>query len=81
MANFVENSCKNMWVSSRKTLEKLCEKLYFKLFACKTISFPQVFPRLLTAFFTFFSPLFIPKLFHFSTKSITTIINKNLERI
>ena len=80
MAKSVENLCKILFNSQRKTFVKLREQLLTKNFTCKTSIFPQTFTVIHTALFTTILYLFAPKLFHFSTKPITITINNLLER-
>lgn len=80
MAKNVQNPCKTMLKSLRKTRANFCSKNKFFILLVQNSTFPPTFPYFPTYFPTTIPPLFIINLFHLSTEPITTIINKLEER-
>ena len=70
----VEISCKSTCNSLRKTYAKKCEKLSSIKIHVEKSTFPQTFSNFLTSFSTIVPSLSPPKLFHFYTNPIITII-------
>ena len=74
LSPYVEISCKSTCISLRKSYVKKCEKLLGLKNRVEKSVFPQTFSNFLTSFSTIIPSLSPPKLFHFYTEPIITII-------
>ena len=80
MAKNVQNSCKTLLKSLRKTRVKICSKNKYFTNPVQNTTFPPTFPTFPTTFPTAIPPLSSLNLFHFSTEPTTTTINNLEER-
>ena len=71
----VEISCKTTRNSLRKSTAKMCTKINYFIQRVEISAFPPTYPIHSTNFSTTTHPLFLLKLFHFSTKPTTTTAN------